>query len=150
MRVRVATGYDEQGVLDVLRSDGQATGRQPSKARLASLRGTLRSPGTLTLVAEREGEVLGFLLAEIAGTDGTRAAEPGLLHVPLLCVAPPSRGAGVGRALVRALLARFSHVSTWSCDAATTSLLASEGFVPTGRTGEVRGEPAEHLVHRPS
>ena len=151
--MRVAGAYDEQPVLDVLRADGDATGRQPSKARLAAVRATLRSPATLTLVAVSDGAVLGFVLAELAPddeADDAPAADPSRprLHVPVLCVAPRSRRSGVGRALVRALLARFADVSTWSCDVATTSLLTSEGFVPTGRTREVAGRSAEHLVHR--
>ena len=151
--MRVATAYDEQPVLDVLRADGDATGRQPSKARLAAVRATLRSPATLTLVAESDGAVLGFVLAELAAAedDGRPAGEPARPHlqVPLLCVAPGFRRDGVGRALVRALLVRFAHVSSWSCDVATTSLLTSEGFVRTGRTRESEGRSAEHLVHRP-
>lgn len=151
MRVRVATAYDEQPVLDVLRADGEVTGRQPSRARLAAVRATLRARTTLTLVAERNGAVVGVLVAELGrADDGAGAVQPGLLHVPVLCVCPPSRRQGVGRALVRGLLARFEHVSTWSPDDATTTLLASEGFTRTGRTAEVRGRSAEHLVHRPA
>lgn len=151
MRVRVATAYDEQPVLDVLRADGDATGRQPSKARLAAVRATLRAPSSLTLVAEQDGAVVGVLLAELGrADDGAGPVQRGLLHVPLLCVAPQARRQGAGRALVRGLLARFAHVSTWSPDDATTALLVSEGFVASGRTADVRGRPVAHLVHPPA
>lgn len=98
MRVRVATSLDEQGALDVLRADGEATGRQPSKARLAAVRATLRSPTTLALVADDAGPVVGLLVAELRGSE---------LELSLLCVAPAHRRRGAGRALVRALLDRY-------------------------------------------
>ena len=101
MRVRVATQLDEPGALDVLRADGEATGRQPSKARLATVRATLRSPTTLALVADEDGTVVGLLVAELRGTR---------LELTLLCVAPEHRGRGAGRALVRALLDRYPDV----------------------------------------
>ena len=101
MRVRVATQLDEAVALDVLRADGEATGRQPSKARLAAVRATLRSPTTLTLVADHDGAVRGLLVAELRGPR---------LELSLLCVAPEHRGQGAGRALVRALLDRYPDV----------------------------------------
>jgi len=141
VRVRVATAYDEQPVLDVLRADGDATGRQPSKARLAAVRATLRSPASLTLVADDAGEVVGVLRAELADDD------PGRLRLGLLCVTPGRRRTGIGRALVRALLDRFGSVAAWTADEAVTALLVGEGFVPSGRTGE---DTASELVRRPS
>lgn len=101
MRVRVATHLDEHDALDVLRADGEATGRQPSKARLATVRATLRSPTTLTLLADDGGPVVGLLVAELRGAR---------LELTLLCVAPEHRGRGAGRALVRALLDRYPDV----------------------------------------
>ena len=98
MRVRVATQLDESGALEVLRADGQASGRQPSKARLAAVRATLRSPGTLALVADDDGAVVGLLVAELRGSE---------LELTGVCVAPEHRGRGAGRALVRALLDRY-------------------------------------------
>jgi predicted N-acetyltransferase YhbS len=141
VRVRVATAYDEQPVLDVLRADGDATGRQPSKARLAAVRATLRSPASLTLVADDAGEVVGVLRAELADDD------PGRLRLGLLCVTPERRRTGIARALVRALLDRFGSVAAWTADEAVTALLVGEGFVPSGRTGE---DTASELVRRPS
>ena len=102
MRARVATELDEAEALDVLRADGEATGNQPSKARLAAVRAVLRSPTTLALVADDHGPVVGLLVAELRGTR---------LEVSLLCVAPQSRGRGAGRALVRALLDRYPTAS---------------------------------------
>ena len=144
MRVRVATGLDEQQVLDVLRADGDASGRQPSKARLAEVRGVLRSPSALTLVADDSGTVVGALLAELAsprrrGADGRGPAPPGRLQLSLLCVAPDSRRRGTGTALVRALLVRFGHVVAWAPDGRGRVLLEREGFAATGRTREARG-----------
>lgn len=149
MRVRVATQYDEPAVLDVLRADGDATGRQPSKARLAAVRAVLRSPRTLTLVADDDGAVVGVLLAELGpGHDGVGPVEPGMLHLPLLCVAPQHRRRGAGRLLLRRLLSRFEHVSTWTSDDGVRALLEGEGFTATGRRAEVRGTAACQLVHR--
>lgn len=145
-RVRPATSLDEAGVLDVLRADGETTGRQPSKARLLRVRDKLRSPSALTLVADRDGGVAGFLLAELARTDeGAGGVEPGVLHLSLLVVRPDVRRAGVGRALVTALLERFPHVRAWTGAAPARDLLVGSGFRPTGRTQELRGEPAELL-----
>ena len=148
MRVRVATGLDEQQVLDVLRADGDASGRQPSKARLAEVRASLRSPSALTLVADDEGALVGVLLAELVRTDADGApVPPGLLQLSLLCVAPAHRRRGTGTALVRALLDRFAHVAAWVPDTGARALLEREAFVPTGRTREVRGEVTAELVH---
>ena len=101
MRVRVATQLDEQAALDVVRADGEATGRQPSKATLAALRAVLRSPTALTLLAD-DGPVVGLAVAELHGRE---------LRLTLLCVAPEHRRRGAGRALVRALLERFPAVT---------------------------------------
>ena len=144
--MRPATGLDEQAVLDVLRADGDATGRQPSRARLLRVRDKLRSPAALTLVAERDGDVIGFVHAELArADDGAGPVGPGRLFLSLLCVAPQHRRAGAGRALAVALLARFPHVDAWAVDEAGTALLQAAGLAPTGRHGEVRGLPAVHL-----
>ena len=55
MRTRVATQLDEAAALDVVRADGETTGRQPSKARQQRVRSKLRSPTALTLLAEDDG-----------------------------------------------------------------------------------------------
>ena len=103
MHIRVATSLDEAAALDVVRADGETTGRQPSKAALAALRAVLRSPRTLTLVADDGGAVVGLLVAELRGRE---------LQLSLLCVAPGHRRRGAGRALVRALLERYPDVTT--------------------------------------
>jgi ribosomal protein S18 acetylase RimI-like enzyme len=115
VRVRVATGLDEPDALDVLRADGEATGRQPSKARLAAVRATLRSPGTLALVADDGGPVVGLLVAELRGRR---------LEVTLLCVAPEHRRQGCGRALVRALRERYPAAADATDDPVVAALLA--------------------------
>jgi len=117
MRTRVATSLDEAAALDVVRADGDATGRQPSKARLAELRAVLRSPATLALVADDDGTVLGLLVAELRGRQ---------VQLSLLCVAPEHRRRGAGRALVRALLERYPAVTATTDDPVTRELLARE------------------------
>jgi len=133
-------------VLDVLRADGELTGRQPAKARLLRVRDKLRSPAALTLVADNDGRVTGFLHAELArADDGAGPVEPGLLHLSLLCVAPDARRSGVATALLLGLLDRFPVISTWAPEDAR-DLLLGVGFRATGRTGQVRGAPVEQLV----
>ena len=117
MRTRVATALDEAAALDVVRADGETTGRQPSKATLAALRAVLRSPSTLTLVADDGGTVVGLVVAELRGRE---------LQLSLLCVAPQHRRRGAGRALVRALLERYPGVTTAVDDPVTRDLLARE------------------------
>ena len=117
MRVRVATQLDEAAALDVVRADGEATGRQPSKATLAALRSVLRSPTALTLLADDDGAVVGLLVAELRGRE---------LQLSLLCVAPEHRRRGAGGALVRALLERYPDVTTAVDDPVTHELLARE------------------------
>ena len=117
MRTRVATQLDEAAALGVVRADGEATGRQPSKATLAALRAVLRSPTALTLVADDDGPVVGLLVAELRGRE---------LALTLLCVAPEHRRRGAGRALVRALLDRYPDAVAAVDDAAVLALLAGE------------------------
>jgi len=116
VRTRVATQLDEASVLDVVRADGDAAGRQPSKAALAALRAVLRSPSTLTLVAD-DGAVVGLLVAQLHGRE---------LRLSLLCVAPGHRRQGAGRALVRALLERYPDVTTATDDPVVRGLLDRE------------------------
>ena len=117
MRVRVATQLDEASALDVVRADGEATGRQPSKATLAALRTVLRSPSALTLVADDQGTVVGLLVAELRGRE---------LRLTLLCVAPEHRRRGAGRALVRALVEPYPDVVDATDDAVAGRLLEGE------------------------
>ena len=117
MRTRVATQLDEAAALGVVRADGDATGRQPSKAALAALRAVLRSPTTLALVADDDGVVVGLLVAELHGRE---------LQLSLLCVTPAHRRRGAGRALVRALLERYPRVVAAVEDPVTRELLARE------------------------
>ncbi len=146
MRLRVATQLDETRVLDVLRADGEATGRQPSKARLAQVRAVLRAPGTLTLVADDDVEVVGMLLAQLVRPDPDAGVR---LELGLLCVVPDRRREGVGRSLVQSLLDRFAAVAAWVPDGAAQDLLRSAGFVPSGRTREHEGATAAELLHSP-
>ena len=121
MRVRVATQLDEAAALDVVRADGETTGRQPSKATLAGLRAVLRSPRTLTLLAVEDAAVVGLLVAELRGRD---------VQLSLLCVVPERRRRGAGRALVRALLERYPTVVAAVEDPAVLVLLDRERAGP--------------------
>lgn len=137
VRVRVATQYDEAAVLDLVRADGTATGRQPGRTQLAALRTDLRSANALTLVADTGTEVVGVLVARIGHA---RSAQ---LELVLLCVRPDRRRAGTGRALVAGLLNRFGAVSAEVVDPSVTGLLRACGF----RRGETSEDEAERWAH---
>ncbi len=100
-----------------------ADGRRSGGTRAQRLRARLRSPQALALVAERDGAVVGVLLAEIAG---------GRLEVGLVAVAPAVQRSGVGRDLVAALLDRFPTAVARpdDDDGQGRALLQACGFAP--------------------
>ena len=67
------------------------------------VRSQLANRETIVLVAEREGEVLGYTLAGIEGVDYMSLSGPaGVLHD--IVVDPDNRGLGIGRGLLDATL----------------------------------------------
>ena len=87
------------------------------------------------LVAEREGAVVGFVVADATPNHGRDIG-----HVKDLAVHPDARGEGVGRALLRSALARLRSVGVAivrlevrESNAAARSLYADEGFEPMRR-----------------
>lgn len=104
MRIRTEEPGDQPAVYEVVR---QAFGRDTESELVEGIR---RSPGwipELSLVAERDGAIVGHILLSrftIAGEGGTGDV-PALVLAPL-AVAPAMQNQGVGSALVRAGLAR--------------------------------------------
>ena len=104
MRIRTEEPGDQPAVYEVVR---QAFGRDTESELVEGIR---RSPGwipELSLVAERDGAIVGHILLSrftIAGEAGTGDV-PALVLAPL-AVAPAMQNQGVGSALVRAGLAR--------------------------------------------
>ena len=135
--VRPATAYDENSAVAVWAAARSAFGLSPSAARRTQVRGKLRAPLALGLVAEDAGgAIVGMLLAELGRSDdGAGKVTPGLLHLSMLFVAPERQRAGVGRALVEALTARYGWVSTWSPadNPGALGCLQACGFLPSGR-----------------
>ena len=115
----------------------------------ASFLGTqLGEPGVVMLVAEREGEVLGYSYAAVEGHDWMSLRGPaGVLHD--IVVDPAHRGAGVGRMLLAATLAALAAqgapravLSTAARNEGAQRLFARAGFRPTmiEMTRELDGE----------
>lgn len=131
--VRPGTGLDEDAVVAVWQAAQADRGRRSGGTRAQRLRTRLRGRDALPLVAERDGAVVGVLLAEIAG---------GALEVGLVAVHPDAQRGGVGRALVDALLARFPHAVArpGEGDEAGVALLRAAGFTDPG-DGLLRSAP---------
>jgi len=100
------------------------------------------------LVAERDGEVVGHLVADVTPNAGRDIG-----HIKDLAVRPDARGRGTGRALLRAGLARL-----WSAGATVVklevresneparSLYATEGFEPVRRAVRYYRDGEDALV----
>ena len=154
--VRPATAYDENAAVTIWAAARAATGLSPSDARRTQIRGKLRAPLALCLLAEDEGgEPVGMLLAELGRSeDGRGKVTPGLLHLSMLFVTPGRQRTGVGRALVDALTGRYGWVSAWAAadNAGALGGLQACGFTPTGRTQPVGDERSalqfEHSLTR--
>jgi ribosomal-protein-alanine N-acetyltransferase len=96
------------------------------------------------LVAERGGAVVGYVIA-------IRAADQA--EILNLCVAPQARRAGVGRALVRAIVARLAalgarhaYLEVRSSNDAARRLYEREGFEPVGRRRGYYRRPVEDAI----
>lgn len=108
----------------------------------------LREPDVVVLVAEREGEVLGYTYAGVEGNDYMALRGPaGVLYD--IVVDPEHRGRGVGQALLAATLAALKErgaprvvLSTAEKNAAAQRLFARAGFRRTmiEMTRETDGE----------
>lgn len=117
----------------------------------ASFLGTqLDEPNIVILVAERDGEVLGYTYAGVEGPDYMSLRGPaGVLYD--IVVDPARRGHGVGRRLLDATLAALEArgapqvvLSTAERNEAAQRLFARAGFRPTMRemTRELDGRSA--------
>ncbi len=97
----------------------------------------LGAPDTLVLVAERDGDVVGYLYADIEPVSWRDLRKPGgFVHD--VYVDPDARHLGIGRRLMQAALAwvqehGMTQVTLWSKsgNAAAQQLFASLGFRPT-------------------
>ncbi|MFC5278113.1 ribosomal protein S18-alanine N-acetyltransferase [Halorubrum rubrum] len=100
------------------------------------------------LVAERDGEVLGYLVADVTPNAGRDIG-----HVKDLAVRPDARGRGVGRALLRAGLARLraagaavAKLEVREGNDPARSLYAAEGFEPVRRARRYYRDGEDALV----
>lgn len=110
----------------------------------------MTAPGSLALLALRDGQPLGFALARVAADEA---------EVLSLGVLPAQRGRGVGRALIEALCrladvlgAGTLHLEVAADNAAALALYRASGFEESGRRrGYYRrrsGPPVDALLLR--
>jgi len=100
------------------------------------------------LVAERESVVIGFVIADVTPNHGRDIG-----HIKDLAVRPDDRGGGIGRALLRSVLARLRSVGVAvvrlevrESNEAARSLYAAEGFEPIRRVFRYYRDGEDALV----
>ena len=100
------------------------------------------------LVAEHDGAVVGFLVADVTPNAGRDIG-----HVKDLAVSPESRGRGLGRALLRAGLVRLrtagaavAKLEVREGNDPARSLYATEGFEPVRRVERYYEDGEDALV----
>ena len=100
------------------------------------------------LVAERDGAVVGYVIADVTPNHGRDIG-----HVKDLAVHPETRGEGIGRALLRSALARLRGVGAAVVrlevregNAVARSLYADEGFEPIRRVSNYYRDGEDALV----
>jgi ribosomal-protein-alanine N-acetyltransferase len=100
------------------------------------------------LVAERDGAVVGYVIADVTPNHGRDIG-----HVKDLAVHPETRGEGIGRRLLRSALARLRGVGAAVVrlevregNAVARSLYADEGFEPIRRVSNYYRDGEDALV----
>ncbi|HEU4456688.1 MAG TPA: GNAT family N-acetyltransferase [Longimicrobium sp.] len=124
--VRLHHGFDPQRFI--------AATPRTEHAYAAFLRTQLREPSVVILVAERDGEVLGYTYTGVEGNDYMALRGPaGVLYD--IVVDPAERGRGVGRMLLDATLAALRSrgaprclLSTAERNESAQRLFARAGF----------------------
>lgn len=120
------------------------------RAYASFLAAQLGDPDAVVLVAEREGEVIGYAYAGVEGTDYMALRGPaGVVHD--LVVDPARRGEGAGRMLLEAALEALTargapRIVLWTAvrNEAAQRLFSRAGFRPTmiEMTREADGGPS--------
>lgn len=115
MQIRHGTAANHEAVLEVYRRAEQPA---PDPIRLARVATKLREE--LLVVADDDGDILGFALGEAERAERGRGQPvPAAMHLSMVFVAPSRQREGVGRALVEGLANAgwaqgYRTVSLWS------------------------------------
>ena len=128
-----------------MRAARTAAGSVPSDERVARVRQKLADPDARLDVAERDGEVVGMLLAEpFREGGGAGDVRPGWEHISMVFVHPDHQGVGIGSELLSRLIGsgERSGFSVWTraTNEPAQGLYRSCGFAATGELGTVRGQ----------
>ena len=107
----------------------------------SSLREVLASSGAFGLIAERDGEVAGYVLARVVADEG---------EILNLAVAPAHRRRGIARALLELVLRQFAarqvgqvFLEVRESNAAALELYRRQGFESAGRRAGYYHRPEE-------
>lgn len=107
--------------VDAYRADGQLDGDTGYDSVLADV-AARAGDGEIFVAADPAGVVLGAVLFVVPGSRFSELAAPGEAEFRMLAVDPRAQGRGVGRALVRACIARAEH------DGATAVVICTRDF----------------------
>jgi ribosomal protein S18 acetylase RimI-like enzyme len=124
-------------------------GKQPDADRIERVREKLADVDALLVVVERAGRTVGMALAEpFRDRHGAGQVVPGHGHVSMVFVHPEHQRSGVGRELMKRLIAEtpWPHLSLWTRDAnrPARGLYAAVGFTPSGEAGLTpHGDPTQ-------
>jgi ribosomal protein S18 acetylase RimI-like enzyme len=138
--VRRANGADLAPAHAVWEAANVARGMRPSAQRIERVHQKLAEQNAVLLVADRDDEVIGMLLAEQGRSDHDPAIAD-LGHISMVFVRPDCQGQGVGHALLEGLGPvadehGWRRLSLWTrrSNLRARSLYEKDGFAITGET----------------
>jgi ribosomal protein S18 acetylase RimI-like enzyme len=144
--VRVATPAELPSASAVWASANAARGKSPSPQRAARVQQKLADPDAVVLVAVKDRDVIGMLLAEQGRSDDGEVVVTDLGHISMVFVRPDCQGRGVGAELLSELVeaARdrgWRRLSLWTrrSNSSARSLYQKQGFVVTDETKSLLG-----------
>jgi ribosomal-protein-alanine N-acetyltransferase len=158
--IRPAEIKDAAAVLEIERSCTEAPHwREAVWAQLLvqrsqyALRDPIDGPQRVCLVAEQEGEIIGFIVISVLSGEGLRVCGNSLAEIESLAVREDARRRGVGRSLcLQAMLqaqtmgAQSMQLEVRSASVAALALYRSLGFVEQGRRTRYYRDPEDDAV----